>query len=72
MKKEEIKILNSVIRIVFGTMIFMLFWFHTLGYISISNVKTIVLIMFILSVYLLITGTAKICPICLLIERIRK
>ena len=70
--KRNISTLNSVTRIVIGTMLFLLFWFHTIGSINISDSKNVILIVFLLSVYLLLTGTARICPICELVGLIRR
>ncbi|MBN1923247.1 MAG: DUF2892 domain-containing protein [Nanoarchaeota archaeon] len=60
MKAENMGINESVIRIVLGIMIFILFWFHTLGYIQLGLSKNYLLLMLFLSIHLLITGSARI------------
>ena len=72
MKGKNISTGDSVLRVVLGSMLFMLFWFHTLGNINISDSKNVVLGIFMLSAYLLITGSARISPIYYLIKKMIK
>ncbi|PIU62413.1 hypothetical protein COX58_00065 [archaeon CG_4_10_14_0_2_um_filter_Archaea_38_6] len=54
---------HAMVRIIFGAMLFFLFWLHTLGYVTISDSKNLVFGVLILSIFLLLTGAAKICPV---------
>lgn len=61
--KKNMNTLDSVIRITTGTMLFVLFWFHTIGGIQLSDSKNVILGLFLLSIYLLLTGAGKYCPL---------
>ena len=72
MRNNTVGLMNAVVRIVLGTMLFMLLWFHTLNYIIVSESKQVMLIILIIGLYLLLTGSARICPICYLIDEMKK
>lgn len=72
MKKEEIKLLNATIRIIIGVMLFVLFWFNTLGYIKIVNSFIGLFTLISLSVYFLLTGASNSYPLINIIRRVKR
>lgn len=54
---------DMILRIIFGIMLFILFWYQLLGHISLDFPIWLNWILLIASVFLLITGSSRICPI---------
>ena len=72
MKKEGMSFMDSVIRILIGSMLVILLWFHTLGYIVFSESKELMLIILIIGVYSLLTGVAKTKPFVYFFKKMKK
>ena len=72
MKYENISQTESIIRLTIGVMMFMLFWLQMLGHIKITESNNVLFLILVISAYLLITGSSRICPIYHLTKKLKK